>query len=42
MKMELSLIAGIMLGCEFVQDPEDGTNYFVIDCLFVRVLFGWG
>ncbi len=29
------------MGFEFVQDPEDGTNYFVVDFLFVRVLFGW-
>jgi hypothetical protein len=42
MMIELSLIAGIMLGFEFVQDPEEGTNYFVADILFVRILFGWG
>lgn len=39
--IELSLIAGIMLGFEFVQDPEEGTNYFVVDILFVRVLIGF-
>ena len=41
MTVDLNLIAGVMMGIEFVQDPEDGTNYFVLDCLFVRVLFGW-
>lgn len=41
MRIEVSLIAGIMLGCEFIQDPEDGTNFVVVDFLFVRVLFGW-
>jgi hypothetical protein len=30
------------MGFEFVQDPEEGTNYFVVDILFVRLLFGWG
>jgi hypothetical protein len=31
----------MMLGLEYVQDPEDGTNYIVVDLLFVRILFGW-
>jgi hypothetical protein len=42
MTIELSLIAGVMMGIEFVQDPEDGTNFVVVDFLFVRILFGWG
>jgi len=40
MKLELSLIAGIMLGFEFVTD-EDDVNYLVVDFLFIRLLFGW-
>jgi hypothetical protein len=40
MKLELSLIAGIMLGFEFVTD-EDDVNYLVVDLLFIRLLFGW-
>jgi len=42
MRAELSLIAGIMLGFEYVQDPDEGTNYLVVDIFFVRILFGWG
>jgi hypothetical protein len=42
MTIELSLIAGMMLGFEYVQDPEEGTNFIVVDFFFVRVLFGWG
>jgi hypothetical protein len=41
MMIELSLIAGIMLGFEYVQDPEDDAHYLVIDILFVRVLIGF-
>ena len=39
--IDINLISGIMLGAEYVQDPEDGTNYIVVDLLFVRILFGW-
>lgn len=39
--IDINLISGIMLGLEYVQDPEDGTNYIVVDLLFVRILFGW-
>ena len=40
MKLELSLIAGIMLGFEYVKDEYDD-NYLVIDILFARILIGW-
>lgn len=41
MSIELNLISGIMLGAEYVFDPEEEVNYLVVDILFVRVLFGW-
>jgi hypothetical protein len=41
MIIEINLIAGIMLGAEYVQNPEDGTNFIVVDILFVRILFEW-
>jgi hypothetical protein len=42
MTLELSLIAGLMIGAEYVQDPEEGAHFIVVDCLFVRILLGWG
>lgn len=40
MKLELSLIAGIMLGFEYVKDEYDD-NFLVIDIFFARILIGW-
>ncbi len=40
MNIELSLIAGIMLGFEYVKDERD-YNYLVVDIFFARVLIGW-
>ena len=39
--IELNFISGIMLGVEYIQDPEDETHYLVVDLLFVRILFSW-
>jgi hypothetical protein len=41
MMIELNFICGIMCGAEYVQDPDEGTNYLVVDFLFIRVLFSW-
>jgi hypothetical protein len=42
MSIELTFICGLMCGLEYVQDPDEGTHYLVVDFLFVRTLFSWG
>jgi len=41
MMIEVSFITGMMLGFEYVQNPEDEVHYLVVDLLFVRFLCGW-
>ena len=42
MSIELSIIAGLMFGVEYVIDPEeDDVQYVVVDFAFVRLLFSW-
>ena len=41
MSIDLNFITGMMLGLEYVQDPEEEVNYLVVDILFVRLLIGW-
>lgn len=39
--IEVNFISGIMLGAEYVLDPEEEVHYLVVDLFFVRILFGW-
>ena len=36
--VDISLIGGIMLGIEFLEDPEENCFYIIIDLLIVRVI----
>ena len=41
MTLDISLIQGVQLGFEFVDDEEDGFNYFILNMIVVSALLSW-
>lgn len=41
MRASLDFISGIMLGIEFVEDPDYEANYIVLDLFIIRFVFEW-
>lgn len=41
MTIDLALIAGVMLGFEYVNPDETDEQHLVIDLFIVRLLFSW-